>query len=153
MFVTGEDTVAVLVDLRTPGGGTGTTLQGVNSTSEILLTTPLNFTVNVPQTAGVVPYEFGALLVSRFPGAVLWLNLASSGNDAYAAAVAAKIAAYIGPDNDVYLEHGNEHWNFAGGFYQWGQYLQETNLTAYPPSGTLLLGYYTMTGAVLVAGR
>ena len=146
-YVTGKFTVAIGISLGP--GGTGTTIQGVNSTSEITLATPIDFTVNVPQGAQVVPYEFGASVVERFPGSALWLNLSSCGSDGYVTAVANKIAAYIGPDNDVLLEHGNEHWNFGVGFYQWGQAEQETNLAAYPPVGTKLFGYYACNGEPL----
>ena len=149
-YVTGKFTVAIGISLGP--GGTGTTIQGVNSTAEITLSSPINFTVNVPSgRRRFVPTSSRASVV-RFPGSALWLNLSSCGSDGYVTAVANKIASYIGPDNDVLLERGNEHWNFAAGFYQWGQDGQETNLAAYPPSGTKLFGYYTCNGEPLSPG-
>ena len=129
-------------------GPTGTSLQTISASTEIPV--PMTGYLTVPSGGLQLPFEYAASFVSRFPGSALWLNLSNIGSDDYVTTVASKVIANIGPTNDIILEHGNEHWNYADAFFEFGQELQESNFAAYMPTGTRLFGYYpTTNGATL----
>jgi hypothetical protein len=139
-FVTGPNTLVVY-----PGVANYASQQqqfvtasafGGPATAEI----PIYLAVQLPQPPnyGFIPVEFAAATVSRFPNCELWFNCSYLASDAYVVAMAQKIAAHIGPTNNVRFEFGNEHWNAGSAFTEWLVEQFAARIPAYLPTGTQL---------------
>ena len=98
----------------------------------------------LPYNNHCVPYEYTAALAAQLPGCGLWVNIPHPASDNLISAIAQKIAANIGPNNLIYVEHGNENWNGAFSYYLW--YRNLCTLLGYIPRGTTAINYYTSTG-------
>ncbi len=142
IWVTGPNTVAVYC--QAANGLSGTTLQTVNSTSEV----PCYLLVSFPGTQMQTPVEYAASAVSNWKNTILHLNIPWASSDATVASYAQRVAAHIGPTNPINIEMGNEHWNY-------GQNLEplweevHANLMQYFPVGTNLYPHYTPTRSVV----
>jgi hypothetical protein len=113
-----------------------------------------------PLGEGLVPAEFAASAVSYFPNCALWFNLSYLGSDAFYELMAQKVAAHIGPTNDVIVEFGNEHWNAGSDFVEWLVEQFMARVPAYLPAGTQLWDFentsseltaYTVTNGTALA--
>lgn len=145
VYVTGPNTIIFTYGIGT--GGTGSATQTVNSTTEVAVNIAAQ--VSVPQSDTTMPIEALAGAVASFSGAnppAAWVNLPQIGDDSIYTTMAQKIAANIGPNNDVILEFGNEHWNFGAAFHEFPNEIVAKNLGRYMPTGKTLYGYFPTNG-------
>ena len=141
IFVTGPYTIAAAVSVTTGLGGT--TLQTINSTSEI----PVYIVTDFTGCAMTEPVEYAAAVVANWKNTILHLNIPWACSDATIIAYAQKVAANIGRTNPINIEMGNEHWNSGQDLEpQWESI--HGNLTQYFPIGTNLYPHYTPTRTV-----
>lgn len=146
IYVTGPNTIILTYGLS---GGTGSVTQTVNSTTEV----PVNIGcyVTVPEAPQTIPIELLAGVAASFPGSAPWVNLPQIGDDSIYTTMAQKIAANIGPVNDVILEFGNEHWNFGGPFHEFPSESTAKNLGRYMPPGQTLWGRWPTNNGNIAA--
>ena len=140
VYVTGPDTLVVYPTVANFASQVQQFVTSVAFGSPATAEIPVYLVLQIqqPPNFGFIPVEFAASLVSAFPNCALWLNLSYIGSDAYTEVMAQKVAAHIGPTNDVILEFGNEHWNGGVDFTQWLVEQFTARIPAYVPTGTQL---------------
>ena len=102
-WVTGPYTVMVTIGWATAGPVTlaSTVSMGANAYS----------TISLPEVG--LPYDAAAWIANQFPGCRLWINLPCNFSDSYAYAVANKVKEFYTNTGNIYLEVGDEPWNWG----------------------------------------
>jgi hypothetical protein len=143
VFVTGPNTFFMYYDI----GGSGNTIQTVNSFSEFALTGSF-VTLPLPY-GGAAPFEFAASAIARFPGTIFHCNLSCPGSTAFHQFQAQRIYPYLAnTDNPIIVEWYDEPWNDASAGV--GQAQGRAKWPQYVASGTSCFnGYFTANGSAL----
>lgn len=84
--------------------------------------------VGVPK----VPYEICADLCNRI-GADMWLNVPVRASDAAVDAIISRVSSVLNPSRRIYVELGNETWNYGAGYkdaQSWLNYFKHTRYEA-----------------------
>jgi hypothetical protein len=150
LYVTGPYTIAIFAYT----GTSGSTVQGINNTSEYNFTSSggWSIVVNVPfETSGTMPPEVMMAMCVDLGAPRCWLNLPGFGVDELYTQIGQRVAAQASTTIDVLLERVDEPWNYGTVFapFMFGNLALQNLLDSYP-NGTVVSAYLTTNSSVPV---